>query len=66
MKKGYSQSKAITLLLDMLHSSDRGKDTRTIERALRSFRRTGWLFAGGRGGGALPLPSEATRQIKAH
>jgi hypothetical protein len=64
MAKGYTQSKAITLLLDVLDSTNRGRDARTIERALRDYKRKGWRVASGRGGGVPLRPSEATRQIK--
>lgn len=65
MAKGYTQSKAVDALLDVLHSKDRGKDRRTIERAIGKYKRKGWRAAGGRGGGLPPLPSEASRQVKA-
>jgi hypothetical protein len=65
MSKGYTQSKAINALLDVFHSEDRGRDRRTIERALRDYKRKGWRVAGGRGGGVPLLPSEAARHVKA-
>jgi len=66
MAKGHRQTRAIDLCLEQLeHSSPSAVDRRTVERAVREYKRKGWRAAGGRGGGLPPEPSAWTRQIKA-